>query len=80
MSSKDLRNSGNPQSGEDEPKTEHHFQLGFGIMARHPIISLLSFVVMGIGLGVGLSFWTEDDESKDVAVNWIGLLGDLFLR
>ena len=81
MSTKESRDSTRQPHAEDENEAEHHhFQLGFGVMARYPIVSLLSFVTLGIGLGVGLSFWTEDEQSKEIAVKWIGLLGDLFLR
>ena len=59
-------------------------KMGCGIMGRYPIISLLSFVITGMVLGIGLSFWvpTTEEElvSKQVALQWIGLIGDMFLR
>ena len=38
---------------------------------------------MGIGVGIGLSYWEpseEDQETKDNVLKWIGLIGDLFIR
>lgn len=59
-------------------------KMGCGILGRYPIRSLLSFVVTGMLVGIGLSFWipTTDEElaSKQVALQWIGLIGDMFLR
>ena len=59
-------------------------KMGCGILGRYPIISLLSFVMTGMVLGIGLSFWvpTTEEElvSKQVALQWIGLIGDMFLR
>jgi solute carrier family 1 (high affinity glutamate transporter) protein 2 len=52
-------------------------------MGRYPIISLLLFVFSGIGLGIGISMWNpdgNDSTSKEVTLQWIGLVGDLFLR
>ena len=46
---------------------------GCGIMGRYPIISLLLFVAIGIGSGIALSFWNGDE--KDIALQWIGLIG-----
>jgi Na+/H+-dicarboxylate symporter len=35
----------------------------------------------GIGIGVGLAQWQPDDpNTKKVALKWIGLFGDMFLR
>ena len=46
-------------------------QLGFIIVCA----------ILGILLGVGLTYWNpEDTTSKETALLWIGLLGDLFLR
>jgi hypothetical protein len=52
-----------------------------GWMDRNRVLNILIFAAIGVGVGVGLSFWDpEDGDSKDVAIQWIGLIGDLFLR
>merc|ERR1712176_39124 len=57
---------------------------GFGILGRYPLITLLVFALLGLGTGIGLSFWyPETDEgatTKDELLLWIGLLGDIFIR
>lgn len=55
--------------------------MGCGILARYPVLSILGFAAIGIGLGMGLSFWEPSDpDTKDTALDWIGLVGDLFIR
>mmetsp|Transcript_1432 Transcript_1432/g.2482 ORF Transcript_1432/g.2482 Transcript_1432/m.2482 type:complete len:545 (-) Transcript_1432:178-1812(-) len=52
-----------------------------GFVDRNRVLTILIFAAIGVGVGVGLSFWEpEDAESKKVAMQWIGLIGDLFLR
>lgn len=50
----------------------------------HPVGAVVSFAVLGLATGIGLSYWQPEDEagsnSKDNAIKWIGLLGDLFIR
>jgi Na+/H+-dicarboxylate symporter len=54
---------------------------GCGILGRYPVLGVLSFAAMGIGLGIGLANWEPDDpETKDIALKWIGLIGDMFIR
>ena len=53
---------------------------GCGILGRYPLISVISFAALGLAVGIGLSFWQPDDDSKDKAIKWIGLLGELFIR
>jgi hypothetical protein len=54
---------------------------GCGILGRYPIISVITFAVVGICIGVGLSAWDpEDSDTKDVIIKWLGLVGDLFIR
>jgi hypothetical protein len=44
-------------------------------------LSILIFAVIGAGIGVGLSFWEPDDpKSKVVCIQWLGLIGDMFIR
>jgi len=54
---------------------------GCGIMARYPVLSVLIFASVGIGTGVGLSYWEPDDpDDKDITLKWLGLIGDMFIR
>lgn len=51
----------------DDSDTEHIPQ-ACGILGRFPILSILFFAILGIGIGVGLSFWEpEDMNTKDVS-------------
>jgi hypothetical protein len=61
---------------------EHDPLAGCGILGRYPIISVISFASVGICVGVGLSAWNPDDgdDTKDVVIKWLGLIGDLFIR
>lgn len=58
--------------------------MGCCIFGRYPITALLGFVVLGLCIGIGLSYWRpetpEDKESKSIAIQWLGLIGVLFLR
>mmetsp|Transcript_3948 Transcript_3948/g.7867 ORF Transcript_3948/g.7867 Transcript_3948/m.7867 type:complete len:534 (+) Transcript_3948:72-1673(+) len=72
-----------------EPKVDsEHFlteeedsPVGCGILGRNPVLGVMGFAAVGIGLGIGLSYWEPDDmETKDKLLKWIGLLGDLFIR
>lgn len=71
---------------EDKKEEEETMDIspGFGILGRYPLITLLVFALLGLGTGIGLSFWhPETDEaakSKDVLLLWIGLVGDIFIR
>jgi hypothetical protein len=52
-----------------------------GWVDRNRIISILLFASIGAAVGVGLSFWEPDDpDSKKVCIQWLGLIGDLFIR
>jgi len=52
-----------------------------GFLYNHQVVAILIFAVVGIGAGIGLSFWQPDDTvTKKVTIQWIGLVGDLFLR
>lgn len=65
----------------DIPPEDKPTGIGCGILGRYPIISVVSFAGMGIGLGIGLSSWDpENEETKANLLKWIGLVGDLFIR
>ena len=50
-------------------------------VGRYPITSVLLFAAIGLGLGLGLSYWEPDDpNTKAVVIQWVGLIGDLFIR
>ena len=54
---------------------------GCGILGRYPVLAVLTFAVIGIGMGVGFSFWEpEDPDTKSKLLKWLGLIGDLFIR
>jgi Na+/H+-dicarboxylate symporter len=67
-----------------ETKHEEHEEIpsqGFGILGRYPVLAVLGFAAVGICIGVGLSFWEpEDPDDKKTALQWIGLIGDMFIR
>mmetsp|Transcript_28564 Transcript_28564/g.42039 ORF Transcript_28564/g.42039 Transcript_28564/m.42039 type:complete len:671 (-) Transcript_28564:164-2176(-) len=51
-----------------------------GCMRRHPILTVIVFALVGLGIGVGLSAWQpEDEDTKDIVLKWVGLVGDLFI-
>ena len=53
---------------------------GCGILGKFPVLSVLLFAAVGIGAGIGLSYWEpENMENKDVLLKWLGLIGDLFV-
>lgn len=54
---------------------------GCGILGKYPVLSVLTFALMGVGIGIGLSFWEpEDPTTKSKLLKWLGLVGDLFIR
>jgi Na+/H+-dicarboxylate symporter len=54
---------------------------GCGILGRYPVLSVLFFAAVGVSIGIGLSFWDpEDPQDKKTALQWIGLIGDMFIR
>lgn len=56
----------------------------FAVFHKYPTSFVLGGAVIGVCLGIGLAQWVpttpEDELSKAVALKWIGLIGDLFLR
>jgi Na+/H+-dicarboxylate symporter len=64
-----------------EEEFEQDSPSGCGILSRYPVLSVLFFAIIGIGVGVGLSYWEPDNpETKKKTLKWIGLIGDLFIR
>eukprot|EP00587_Corethron_hystrix_P003821 CAMPEP_0113321272 /NCGR_PEP_ID=MMETSP0010_2-20120614/14808_1 /TAXON_ID=216773 ORGANISM="Corethron hystrix, Strain 308" /NCGR_SAMPLE_ID=MMETSP0010_2 /ASSEMBLY_ACC=CAM_ASM_000155 /LENGTH=512 /DNA_ID=CAMNT_0000179343 /DNA_START=39 /DNA_END=1577 /DNA_ORIENTATION=- /assembly_acc=CAM_ASM_000155 len=58
---------------------------GCGILGQYPLTTLLVFAVLGIVLGIIFSNWkpesgSVEDNTKDIVIQWIGLLGDIFIR
>jgi len=60
-----------------------------GIVVFCQIANFLLFLVpplsskasCGVALGVGLSVWEpEDDNAKSITLQWVGLVGDMFIR
>ena len=52
-----------------------------GLMDDHFTVFILGAAAIGFGIGIGLSYWTpEDDADKTTALLWVGLIGDLFIR
>jgi hypothetical protein len=52
-----------------------------GFIHRNRVTTILGFAIIGVALGIGLSTWEpENAEAKNITVQWIGLIGDLFLR
>jgi len=54
---------------------------GCGPMKNYPLLSVVCFAAVGLGIGIGLSFWEPDNaDTKETTLKWIGLVGDLFIR
>mmetsp|Transcript_29019 Transcript_29019/g.35373 ORF Transcript_29019/g.35373 Transcript_29019/m.35373 type:complete len:513 (+) Transcript_29019:117-1655(+) len=69
---------------DDESNKSVDYSPGIGIFGRYPLISLAVFAILGLGVGIGLSYWDPDtasaQDSKDILIRWLGLLGDIFVR
>jgi len=69
---------------EDGSNKSVDYSPGCGIFGRYPLTSLAVFAILGLIVGIGLSFWDPDtasaQDSKDILIRWLGLLGDIFVR
>lgn len=65
-----------------EEEEEHELpKTGCGVLGKYPVVTVLSFALVGLGIGIGLSYWDPDDpDAKDKLLKWMGLIGDLFIR
>jgi hypothetical protein len=46
--------------------------MGCGILGKYPVLAILTFAVIGVGAGIGLSYWEPDDmEKKDNTLKWV---------
>lgn len=80
---KTIKDDPNSTDDSEEPQSEETSKAtGFwGFFVNHQILSIFIFVVLGLAIGIGLSFWEPaDPNSKDLAIQWIGLPGTLFFR
>jgi len=69
------------KSPQAEPETAAPPTTGCGPLARYPVLSVFVFAGAGLALGLGLSTWDpEDSQDKSTALQWIGLIGDMFIR
>jgi Na+/H+-dicarboxylate symporter len=75
---KTTKNEGEVDVMHDEVEPEP--SRGCGILGRYPLLSVLLFAAVGIAIGMGLSVWEDDGDSKEKVIKWLGLVGDLFIR
>jgi hypothetical protein len=59
-----------------------HGCCGFCAFADHyRVFTIVAFAAIGLCVGVGLTYWEPTDaDTKKMVIQWIGLVGDLFLR
>jgi solute carrier family 1 (neutral amino acid transporter) protein 5 len=75
----DAKTSKNSKN-EDAEVEEVDPNRGCGPMARYPLLSVIAFAAVGVAVGLGLSFWEDDGDTKSKVIKWVGLVGDLFIR
>ncbi len=75
---------GNSMNDYKEEADEEIQSPGCGIFGRYPVRSIVCCAIVGVVIGYGLSLWvpetSSEQASKDAVVQWIGLVGDLFIR
>ena len=55
--------------------------VGCGPLQKYPVLTVLLFALVGIGIGIGLSEWEpEEPNDKKYTLQWLGLIGDLYIR
>ena len=75
---KEVHEGDEQEDGEEEIKNIFG---GCGPMKDYPVLTVILCAAIGIGAGVGLSFWDPSDaNTKAVTLQWIGLIGDMFIR
>jgi Na+/H+-dicarboxylate symporter len=73
-------NAKNTNNQDEHDEVEPEPSRGCGILGRYPLLSVLLFAAVGIAIGLGLSFWEDEGDTKDKVIKWLGLIGDLFIR
>ena len=51
--------------------SEGPVKIGCGILGRYPVVTLISFIVTGVGIGIGLSYWKPaegNEETKEIVL------------
>ena len=75
---KEVHEDGDEEEEEEEIKNIFG---GCGPMKDYPVMTVILCAAIGIAAGVGLSFWDPNDaNTKTVTLQWIGLIGDMFIR
>eukprot|EP00980_Cylindrotheca_fusiformis_P013187 scaffold3351_cov80-Cylindrotheca_fusiformis.AAC.2 len=74
-----------PSAAKTEEVTQqeetHVPRSGCGFLGRYPVVSILTFAVAGVAIGAFLCVWDPSNPNdKEVAVKWVGLIGDMFIR
>jgi hypothetical protein len=73
----------NTETRKDEPSSTGHTapSVGCGFLGKYPVMAVLSFALIGIGSGVGLSFWEPDNtETKDTLLKWVRLASHFIIE
>ena len=55
--------------------------VGCGPLGKYPVLTVIVFALVAIGIGIGLSEWEpEEANDKKYTLQWLGLVGDLYIR
>jgi hypothetical protein len=82
IASETKQDSTEPREDEAHGSTGHGAapSVGCGFLGKYPVMAVLSFALIGIGAGVGLSFWEPDNtETKDTLLKWVRFLASHFI-